>query len=92
LLNLKIAFTLNSMTKPYFKEDNFCLYQGDSREVMKTLPENYVDMIFADPPYFLSNGGFTVHAGKMVKVDKGSWDISNGVKEAFDFHISWLKN
>jgi len=79
------------MTKPYFKEDNFCLYQGDSREVMKTLPENYVDMIFADPPYFLSNGGFTVHAGKMVKVDKGSWDISNGVKEDFDFHISWLK-
>jgi len=55
------------MKKPYFKEDNFCLYQGDCREILKQLPDNSIDMVFADPPYFLSNGGFTVHAGKMVK-------------------------
>ena len=54
------------MQKSYFKEKNFCLYQGDAVEVMKQLPDNYVDMIFADPPYFLSNGGFSVHAGKRV--------------------------
>jgi site-specific DNA-methyltransferase (adenine-specific) len=79
------------MKKPYFKKDNFCLYQGDCRDILKDFPDNYVDMIFADPPYFLSNGGFTVHAGKMVKVDKGDWGVSNGVKKDFDFHISWLK-
>ena len=28
------------------------------------------DAIFADPPYFLSNGGITCHAGRMVKVDR----------------------
>jgi len=59
--------SFQSMKKPYFKEDNFCLYQGDCREILKQLPDNSIDMVFADPPYFLSNGGFTVHAGKMVK-------------------------
>lgn len=58
---------------------------------MKSLPDNYVDMIFADPPYFLSNGGFTVHAGKRVKVDKGEWDVSKGVGNDMGFHIAWLK-
>jgi site-specific DNA-methyltransferase (adenine-specific) len=75
---------------PYFKEDNFCLYQGDCLDVMKTLPENYFDMIFADPPYFLSNGGFTVSAGKMVSVNKGKWDESKSAKEDFEFHQTWL--
>ncbi|MEA1885299.1 MAG: site-specific DNA-methyltransferase [Thermotogota bacterium] len=48
-------------------------------------------MIFADPPYFLSNGGFSLHAGKRVSVDKGKWDVSNGLKKDFDFHIEWTK-
>ena len=79
------------MTKPYFKKDNFCLYQGDCNDILKTLPDNYVDMIFADPPYFLSNGGFTVHAGKMVSVNKGKWDKSVSAKKDFEFHQKWLK-
>lgn len=58
------------------------LYHGDCLEVMDTLhakhPGGVFDMIFADPPYFLSNGGITCHAGKMVKVDKGAWDKSRG--------------
>lgn len=37
---------------------------------MSHIPDDSIDMIFADPPYFLSNGGMTVHAGKRVKVDK----------------------
>jgi len=44
-------------------------------------------MIFADPPYLLSNGGFTVHAGKMVSVNKGEWDVSNGLKKDFEFNL-----
>lgn len=47
-------------------------------------------MIFADPPYFLSNGGITCHAGRMVKVDKGNWDKSRGVEGNYEFNKSWL--
>ncbi len=48
-------------------------------------------MIFADPPYFLSNGGITCHAGKMVKVDKGDWDKSQGPELNHEFNREWLK-
>jgi len=60
--------------KPYFLEGKFCLYKNDCMKVMRGMPENSVGMIFADPPYFLSNNGFTVHAGKRVSVNKGKWD------------------
>ena len=57
--------------KPYYKKDNFTLYQSDSLEILKELPENSIDMVFADPPYFLSSGSFTCQNGKMVSVKKG---------------------
>jgi site-specific DNA-methyltransferase (adenine-specific) len=70
------------------------LYQADSIKFMDTLIEKYpdgvFDMIFADPPYFLSNGGITCHSGKMVKVDKGDWDKPNGVDENHKFNLEWL--
>ncbi|MBA7700779.1 Modification methylase DpnIIB [subsurface metagenome] len=66
-------------------------YHGDCLEVMKQFPDEHFDMIFADPPYRLSNGGFTVHAGKRVSVNKGEWDISKGFKQDFEFHLNWLK-
>ncbi len=47
-------------------------------------------MIFADPPYFLSNGGITCHAGKMVQVDKGAWDQSKGPQINHEFNTAWL--
>lgn len=71
------------------------LYHGDSFEVMDALaarhPEGCFDLIFADPPYFLSNGGITCHAGKMVKVDKGAWDKSRGPAENHNFNREWLR-
>ena len=48
------------------------------------------DCIFADPPYFLSNGGITCHAGRMVKVDKGDWDKSRGPELNHEFNLEWL--
>ena len=48
-------------------------------------------MIFADPPYNLSNGGTSVHAGRRVSVDKGDWDKSSGPKDDFDFHYQWIE-
>ena len=54
------------------------LYHGNCLDLLDIIatkyPEGRFDMIFADPPYFLSNGGITCHAGRMVKVDKGNWD------------------
>ncbi|MBO4373752.1 MAG: site-specific DNA-methyltransferase [Lachnospiraceae bacterium] len=48
-------------------------------------------MIFADPPYFLSNDGITCQAGKMVSVNKGSWDMGYSVREKHDFNRKWLR-
>jgi site-specific DNA-methyltransferase (adenine-specific) len=76
---------------PYFQDRDFVLYLADSIDFLKSLPEDSVDMIFADPPYNLSNGGFTVHAGKMVSVNKGKWDVSKGVEQDFEFHALWIK-
>ncbi len=76
---------------PYFHKDNFVLYLGDSLQIIGELPDNCIDMIFADPPYNLSNGGFTVHAGRRVSVNKGDWDKSRGFKDDYDFHYRWLQ-
>src|SRR5271166_1794751 len=66
------------------------LYQGDSLQLLALLPESSVDLIFADPPYFLSNGGITCHAGKMVSVNKGAWDRLDSVKLMHEFNRMWL--
>ena len=79
------------MLQPYFLKDNFALYLDDSLKLMKRFPAERFDMIFADPPYNLSNGGFTVHAGKRVNVHKGDWDKSKGFKEDLDFHLKWIE-
>jgi len=70
------------------------LYQIDCVQFMDALIEKYpnglFDMIFADPPYFLSNGGITCYSGKIAKVDKGNWDKSKGVDENHEFNLAWL--
>lgn len=76
--------------KPIFKTDDFCLYNADCLNVISRFPDNYVDMIFADPPYMLSNNGFTCQAGRMVSVNKGSWDKSKGFEEDLKFHETWI--
>lgn len=79
------------MPEAYYSSTNFRLYLGDCIELMKAMPAECVDMVFADPPYMLSNGGFTVHAGKMVSVNKGDWDKSKGVDDDFEFHLNWIE-
>ncbi|MFA4823971.1 MAG: site-specific DNA-methyltransferase [Methanoregula sp.] len=75
---------------PYFSHDTFSLYHADCNEYLATLPDNSVDLIFADPPYNLSNGGFTCQNGKRVPVHKGAWDVSSGIEEDFNFHNAWI--
>ncbi|MCZ2129695.1 MAG: site-specific DNA-methyltransferase [Bacteroidia bacterium] len=58
---------------------------------MSRFPDNYLDMIFADPPYMLSNDGFTCQNGRMVSVNKGKWDKSNGFNDDLEFHETWIK-
>jgi len=79
------------MQKPYYEKHNFTLYQADSLDLLAQIPENSVDMIFADPPYFLSSGSFTCQNGKMVSVKKGDWDLTNGTKKNFEFHLAWIE-
>ncbi|MFX1383701.1 MAG: DNA-methyltransferase [Promethearchaeota archaeon] len=79
------------MLEPYFKENNFILYLGDAIEILNQFESDKVDLIFADPPYFLSNDGITCQSGKMVSVNKGIWDKSMGFKEDIKFIDSWLK-
>lgn len=71
------------------------LYHGNCLELLDAIaakyPEGRFDCIFADPPYFLSNGGITCHAGRMVKVDKGDWDKSQGADENHNFNLEWLR-
>lgn len=78
------------MPAPYYQEEDFTLYLGDCISLLRELPEDSVDLIFADPPYNLSNGGFTCHAGKRAPVDKGSWDTSSGIEDDFIFHSAWI--
>lgn len=77
-------------TLPYWSDVNVRLYQGDSIDIMSQLPDECVDLIFADPPYNLSNDGFSCHAGKRVSVNKGKWDKSQGVENDLAFHDAWI--
>ncbi|MFI3268108.1 MAG: site-specific DNA-methyltransferase [Rikenellaceae bacterium] len=77
---------------PYFKSENkdFTLLLGDCVELLKGIDFKF-NMIFADPPYFLSNGGFTVQNGKMASVNKGEWDKSRGIENDYLFNYNWIK-
>lgn len=73
--------------KPFFSDDKFTLYQGDCVEVLKGIQP--VDMVFADPPYFLSNDGLSIQSGEVVSVNKGGWDKLNG-ESIHDFNYRWI--
>ena len=82
--------------KSYFRATKPVLAQvikGDCFTAMdKMIKEGKkFDMIFADPPYFLSNGGITCQSGKMVKVDKGDWDESQGPELNHEFNTEWIR-
>ena len=64
--------------------------QGDCAELLNQFDFKF-DMTFADPPYFLSNDGFSVQSGKMVSVNKGDWDKSQGFEKDNEFNRRWLK-
>lgn len=80
------------MLQSFYKSLNhdFTLLQGDCIELLSKFDFQF-DMIFADPPYFLSNGGISVQSGKQVSVNKGEWDKSHGFAADNEFNYKWLK-
>lgn len=79
------------MIIPFYKsiDKGFTLLHGDSFKLLKEFDFKF-NMIFADPPYFLSNGGFSYQNGQIVSVDKGNWDRAISQDEIFKFNKDWL--
>lgn len=77
---------------PYFKsaDRTFTLLHGDCVDLLRQFEFKF-DMIFADPPYFLSNGGISVQSGKVVCVDKGEWDKGGSNDYVNSFNRAWLE-
>ncbi len=79
------------MIKPFYKskDKNFTLLKGDSFDLLKLFDFKF-DMVFADPPYFLSNDGLTIKNGRIKSVNKGIWDKSKGFDFINNFNRQWL--
>lgn len=79
--------------KPTFisEDSKFNLYQGDCNDLLPQMKECF-DLIFADPPYFLSNDGLSIQSGKIVSVNKGEWDKEENIDDIDDFNMRWISN
>lgn len=79
------------MIASYYKSSNndFTIIQGDCVETLSKFEFGF-DMVFADPPYFLSGGGISCQSGKVVCVDKGDWDKPSSPEEMDRFNLRWL--
>lgn len=79
------------MVEPYYKSTDraFTIVNGDCLDILPQFDFKF-DMIFADPPYFLSNGGISYQAGKVVCVDKGDWDKGGTPEYIMEFNRKWL--
>lgn len=77
--------------EPYYETDSEMLVLQNTFEALKKMKPESVHTIFADPPYFLSNGGITCKSGKMVSVDKGKWDKVDSFDEKHKFNRQWIR-
>ena len=80
------------MIPSYYKSPNndFTLIQGDCVDTLSKFKFGF-DMVFADPPYFLSSGGVSCHSGKQVSVNKADWDKSLSSKEKLEYNRKWIR-
>lgn len=75
---------------PYFQDEASELYLCDTFSALEQMQTECIDMIFADPPYFLSNDGISCSGGKRVSVNKGSWDKLESLEDKHNFNRRWL--
>jgi site-specific DNA-methyltransferase (adenine-specific) len=91
LLRRLLLQIINMYIKTYYNAENFCLIEGDSLKILRNIKSNSIDMIFADPPYFLSGDGITCISGKMKSVKKGKWDEKVNIDSKHKFNRKWIK-
>ncbi|ERI05128.1 site-specific DNA-methyltransferase [Atopobium sp. oral taxon 810] len=75
----------------YYEDESSKLVLGDVFDVLAEIPDSSFDMVFADPPYFLSNDGISCSGGKQVSVNKGEWDRGMGVNGKHEFNRRWIR-
>lgn len=79
------------MSEMFYEDDLTKLIHADSFEYLDKMKSESIDVIFADPPYFLSGNGISNSGGKMVNVNKGEWDKSISIEEKHAYNREWLK-
>ena len=79
------------MIVPFYRSlsRDFTILNGDCAELLPQFNFKF-DMIFADPPYFLSNDGISVQSGKIVSVNKGEWDRGGTPVQINNFNKQWI--
>lgn len=83
---------MNTLTPIFASSDqDFVLYHNDCNILLPQF-EGKFDLIFADPPYFLSNDGLTIQNGQIVSVNKGEWDRGGEIGEIDSFNLEWISN
>jgi site-specific DNA-methyltransferase (adenine-specific) len=70
--------------KPYYEDKTINLYHTDSFKWLERREDKSVDLVFLDPPYFLTSN-------KDSMSFKGDWDLSKGVKQDFTFQNEIIK-
>jgi site-specific DNA-methyltransferase (adenine-specific) len=75
----------------FYSTENELLVLGDTFSVLEKIFPGTIDMIFADPPYFLSNDGITCHSGRMISVNKGEWDKPSTLNQKHEFNRRWIR-
>lgn len=90
--NLISSITNSKILKEelYYKDCFNTIFNANCFDILDSIPDESIDMIFADPPYKLSNNGITCQNGRMVSVNKGRWDSSSGLEEDSSFHNRWI--
>lgn len=81
---------VENLPEPCYQNDDVVLVCGDALDLLLRIPNESVDMVFADPPYFLSNGGISCQGGKQVSVNKGNWDKGLSVEDKHEFNRAWI--
>ncbi len=78
-------------SKLVIDSNDFKLFNDDCIKRLKKIENKSIDMIFADPPYFLSSGGVSCHSGKQVSVNKAKWDKSIPIEDKIKFNRKWIR-
>jgi len=81
----------HSPSENLYRQSNYVLLFGDALEELKKIQSQSIDLIFADPPYFLSGNGLTFNSGKIISVNKGDWDKAQSISKINSFNAKWLK-